>query len=399
MNQKSDDKQLLSYCQDLIKIRSYSGEEDRLAESLNEEARRLGFDEVWRDDYGNAVCRLSGTAPGTRRSILLDGHMDTVPVCSEQWSHPPFGGVIDGGRLYGRGAADMKCSLGAMMYAAARLIPHKETLCGDVYISGTVNEEQFEGVAFREVLNGVKPQLVVVGEASEMALKIGQRGRAEIVLEAFGKSAHSSNPQCGKNAVYTMMDYMRLLRDSDVPQEDFLGFGISELTDIASKPYPGASVVPYYCAATLDRRLLCGETRETVMAGYSEIYEMLKKTDREADMKISIAYGNEKTCTGKAIAGDRFFPAWCMEETDEAVRVAKQAIAEAGLPVRISHYSFCTNGSMSAGEMGIPTIGFGPGQECLAHIDDEYVGTDELLRACRVYTGIIRGWLNPDGRV
>jgi putative selenium metabolism hydrolase len=283
-----------------------------------------------------------------------------------------------------------------MLYAAARLIPEKDRICGDVYVSGTVNEEQFEGVAFGEVLRRTRPDLVIIGEASEMKLKIGQRGRTEIKAEAFGKGAHSSNPQLGKNAVYTMMDYLALLRKSSVRKDDFLGEGISELTDIASAPYPGASVLPYCCTATIDRRLLCGETRESVLADYYDVLNILKKSDPGAEMKISVAYGREKTYTGRTIEGDRFFPAWRLPEDAAPVQTVAQSIRTSGFPVEIGKYSFCTNGSMSAGELEIPTLGFGPGEEGLAHTDDEYVRTDELTDACRVYAQIIRDWMGKD---
>lgn len=391
MGEKTSDANLLAFCQKLVQTPSYSGEEGAVAKLLCETALGLGFDEAWVDDYGNAICRLRGGKPG--KKILFDGHMDTVPVNTAKWSKDPFGGAIEDGRLYGRGASDMKCSLGAMLYAAARLAAEKEQLAGEVYVSGTVNEEQFEGIAFGAVLDAVQPDLVVIGEASEMTVKTGQRGRAEILLEAFGKGAHSANPQMGKNAVYTMMDYVSLLRGAPEPEDDFLGKGISVLTDIASRPYPGASVVPYYCAATLDRRLLCGEDRASVLGGYEALLDQLKQRTPEAEMKISIARGSEQTCTGKQIEGDRFFPAWRLESGGALEQMALSAMAKAGLEPKTSKYSFCTNGSMSAGERGIPTLGFGPGEECLAHIDDEYVKTDEITAACRVFSEISRAFL------
>ena len=90
----------------------------------------------------------------------------------------------------------MKCSVASMLFAAARLVSEKEQLAGEIYISGTVNEEQFEGIAFGAVLEAVQPDFVVIGEASEMKVKIGQRGRAEILLEAFGKGCLLYTSRC-----------------------------------------------------------------------------------------------------------------------------------------------------------------------------------------------------------
>ncbi len=386
MSHQTDDKHLLAFCSKLLQTRSYSGEEGEVARLLCQEALALGFDQASCDEYGNALCRLSGRASGSPRILLFDGHMDTVPVNPDNWTHDPFGGLVEEGRIYGRGASDMKGSLAAMLYGIARLADLKDSFCGDIYLCGTVNEEQFEGVALGKVLSKIKADLVVIGEASEMALKIGQRGRAEIRLEAVGKAAHSSNPQAGYNAVYSLLDYIALLRDETPPGDPFLGEGISVLTDIVSQPFPGASVVPYHCAATIDRRLLAGEDRQAVLDRYGRLAALLKERDPETEIRISIAYGSERTYTGAEIESDRFFPAWKLEEDDPLVGLALEAVGKAGLEPSISKYSFCTNGSMSAGEMGIPTLGFGPGREDLAHVDDEYLEVKELYQACRVFT-------------
>lgn len=386
MSRQTDDRHLLAFCSKLIRTPSYSGEEGAVARLLCEEALALGFDEAGPDEYGNVLCRLSGRAAGRGRTLVFDGHMDTVPANPDNWTRDPFGGQVEGGRIHGRGASDMKGSLAAMLYAVARLADSRDDFCGDIFLCGTVNEEQFEGVALGKILSRIKADLVIIGEASEMALKIGQRGRAEIRLEAIGKAAHSSNPQAGSNAVYTLLDYIKLLRDEIPPRDPFLGEGISVLTDIASQPYPGASVVPYHCVATVDRRLLPGENRQSVLDRYEGLADVLRERDPEAELEISIASGSENTYTGARIESDRFFPAWKMEEDDPLVALALEAVGRAGLEPRISKYSFCTNGSMSAGEMGIPTLGFGPGREDLAHVDDEYLEVRELYQACRVFT-------------
>ena len=106
------------------------------------------------------------------------------------------------------------------------------------------HEECFEGVAARSVSELVKPDYVVIGEASLCNLKIGQRGRAEIVVETFGVPAHSANPEKGINAVYAMCRVVEAIHGLHSPEDPTLGKGILELTDIKSEPYPGASVVP-----------------------------------------------------------------------------------------------------------------------------------------------------------
>ena len=235
--------------------------------------RECGFDDVIVDKYGSIIGKIKGKRPGNK--VLFDAHIDTVPAeDSEKWSHDPFGGVIEDGRIYGRGTSDMKGALSAMIIAAKYFAKdNNKDFPGEIYISGVVHEECFEGVASRNISEYVKPDYVVIGEASHLNLKIGQRGRAEVVVETFGVPAHSANPEKGVNAVYSMAEIINKLQEIPYEEDEFLGKGILELTDIKSSPYPGASVVPSYCKATYDRRLLVGETKESVLKPIVELIE------------------------------------------------------------------------------------------------------------------------------
>lgn len=203
----------------------------------------------------------------------------------------------------------MKGAVAAFTVAAHRYaVENGKNFAGDVYVAGVVHEECFEGVAARKISAKVKPDYVVIGEASEMNLKVGQRGRAEIVVETFGVPAHSANPERGVNAVYKMCEAIQAIREIEPPVQNKLGKGILELTDVKSSPYPGASVVPEYCRATYDRRLLVGETKESVLQPIIEKMEELKKKDPQFSYKVSYAVGKEECYTGEKIQGERFFP-------------------------------------------------------------------------------------------
>ncbi|MNM41042.1 peptidase [compost metagenome] len=168
-----------------------------------------------------------------------------------------------------------------------------------------------------------------------------------------------------------------------------LGKGILVLTDIKSSPYPGASVVPDYCKATFDRRLLVGETKESVLAPIKAFVEELMKEDSELKAEVSYAKATENCYTGSTISGERFFPGWLYEEKDEFVQIAYEGLKSAGLDPEITQYSFCTNGSHYAGEKGIRTIGFGPSKENLAHTIDEYIELEQLFIGAEGYYGIL----------
>jgi putative selenium metabolism hydrolase len=387
-------EQLTKLCQELIRRPSYSGEEGQVVEAIKAAFKAMGYDEWFVDEYGNVIGHIKGKRPG--KSILFDGHIDTVPVPDDsKWVHAPFCGEIVDGKIYGRGASDMKGAVSAMIAAVSYFAEDtKKDFAGDLYVAGVVHEEIFEGVAARKISDKVTPDYVVIGEASELNLKRGQRGRAEIVIETFGKPAHSANPEKGINAVYKMAKVIEKIQGIEPTEQAVLGKGILVLTDIKSSPYPGASVVPDYCKATFDRRLLVGETKESVLQPVLKLIEELKKEDSELQVKASYAVGEERCFTGEVIHGERFFPGWLYDEQDEFVQAAYKGLKSAGINPQITHYSFCTNGSHYAGEKGIRTIGFGPSKENLAHTIDEYIEQEQLYKGAEGYYGILKSVFN-----
>ena len=384
LNEKRKEE-LVNLCREMVQNQSISGEEGQVVGVIKKALKNLGYDDVYVDAYGNVIGHIKGSKPG--KKLLFDGHIDTVPVPDDsKWTYSPFGAEVVDGKIYGRGTSDMKGQTSAMISAAAYFAEDvKKDFEGDIYVAGVVHEELFEGVASRSISSFVKPDYVIIGESSEMNLKIGQRGRAEIVIETFGKPAHSANPEKGVNAVYKMSKVIEKIQGVETPVHPVLGKGILVLTDIKSSPYPGASVVPDYCKATFDRRLLVGETKESVLAPIEKILEELRKEDAELNVKVSYARGNETCYTGEVIEGERFFPAWLYDEEDEFVQAAYKGLKNAGINPEITQYSFCTNGSHYAGEKGIKTIGFGPSKENLAHTIDEYIELEQL------YTGAEEG--------
>lgn len=390
---KEREEQVIALCQKLVQQKSYSGEESGVVSVLSDNMKKMGFDEVTVDKYGNIIGCIKGKRPG--KKILFDGHIDTVPVTEEtEWIHPPFAAEIHDGKIYGRGTSDMKGAVAAMTCAAASYAKDTEKdFAGEIYVAGVVHEECFEGVAAREISKNVRPDYVVIGEASELNLKIGQRGRAEIVVETFGKPCHSANPEKGINAVYKMAKVIEAIRTLTPTHHPVLGDGILELTDIKSAPYPGASVVPEYCRATYDRRLLVGETKESVLAPINGLLEKMMAEDPQLKVKASYALGKEKCHTGNEIEGERFFPGWLYDKDDEFVQDVYKKLQEKGFAPVITQYNFCTNGSHYAGEAGIQTFGLGPSKENLAHTLNEYIELDQLTKVTECYYGVMEALL------
>ena len=386
VNTHVDEAALVDFTLRLIAQQSLSGQEDGVAKLVKAEMERLGM-ETFVDEWGNVI-GIVDAGPGP--VVLLDSHMDTVGVTDpSQWSHAASGERM-GGRIYGRGAMDMKGPLAASMYGVAML--KGELRRGKVVVSASVAEELVEGPALVHVAQRIHPDRVIICEATGLRLNVGQRGRAEICVEVFGKPTHSSRPELGINAVERMADIIQALRQVSVPEHPVLGQGVLVLTDILSRPYPGLSVVPDYCVATFDRRTLPGEREEDVLRPVQEVVKkVLAGTGARGN--VGIAKDDFFTYTGYAVSAPNFAPAWYVGSEDVGVQQALAGLRNAGITPQVAHYAFCTNGSGTAGQLGIPTLGFGPGEESLAHRIDEYVEIDELVQAAEGYASIVREWM------
>jgi len=380
------DQQLIDLTCALVRLRSVLGEERNVAEHVTREMRRLLFDHVEIDDAGNAVGLIRGLHDGP--TVLLDAHMDTVDVVPvEAWTYDPFGGEVADGRIYGRGSSDMKGALAAMVYAAAGL--ERADIAGTVAVSASVGEESIEGAALRCVMERHPADFVIIGEASGLDLVRAGRGRGEFVVEAVGSPAHASTPERGVNAVHRMAAVIAEIEKIPMPEDNFVGRGVMCLTDIVSVPYPAHSVVPSGCRATYERRLLPGETLAGIEA---DLRQAFSRAGAE-DTKVSLADTDYRTYAGARWVEPKWFPPWELPEDHELVQSALNGLRAAGLDPRLASYQFCTNGAHSAGVAGVPTIGFGPSTEQHAHVIDEHLDIDQLLRARDGYAGIIAALL------
>lgn len=386
----AEDKELVEFCQQIIRIPSFSGKEKGVAEFCQKKMLELGFDSAIIDKNGSAIGTIIGKRPG--KTILIDGHIDHVDVIDEdKWTYKPFDAEIVGNRIYGRATSDMKGSVSSMIMGAARFAKScNKDFAGKICVSCTVHEECFEGIACREVSRITKPDYVIIGEATSTTVKIGQRGRAEVVVETEGVSCHSSNPEKGVNAVYHMNALIEEIRKIVPNEHPLLGKGILELTDIKSFPYPGSSVLPSLCRATFDRRTLVGEDEKTILGQVEEAIERTKKMIPNLKARVYLAEGCAPCWTGGEIKEKRYFPAWAVDENCELVQKALKGLKDSGIEAEISHFSFCTNGSHFCGEAGIPTIGYGPSLESLAHTRDEYIEIEQLVKSCKGFECILR---------
>lgn len=386
-----DEAGLTDLARRLVGAASPSGQEGEVADITREALEQFGF-EVEIDALGNVTGTLDA-GPGP--CILLDSHMDTVGVTNPAaWSFDPRGELADG-RLYGRGAMDMKGSLAASIHGIAAL---RERLPnGRIVVCGSIAEELVEGPVTEIVARRVQPDAVIICEATSRRVAVGQRGRAEITIDVAGQPTHSSRPDLGINAAEVMVDIVREVRGATLPAaHPGLSNAILVLTDIVSRPYPGLSVVPDRCLATYDRRTLPGETEDDVLAPIHAAIARALEHHAGATATASIAVDTFDSYRGEPFQAVNFAPAWWAGEDAPVVRRARAGLRAAGLPDETTAWDFCTNGSGTAGRLGLPTLGYGPGREELAHRVDEYIDLQDLHAGAYGYAAIVEALVTGD---
>lgn len=390
---QSDRDATIAFLRELIRIPSLSTMEGELAARLQEELLRVGVRDVRIDRIGNVVARI-GSGKGKR--LLYNGHMDTVDVGNlAAWSRDPFGAEMANGVIHGRGAADMKGALAAMVYAAKILTDSGAKLRGDLCIVGVVQEEPCEGLAMRVLVEeeGIRPDWVVLGEATDLHLARGHRGRIELRVTAQGKSCHAATPQLGENAIYAaarIIVGIELLAPQ-LHHDSFLGRGTTAVTDIKSTAV-SHNAIPDSCTLCIDRRLTGGETEAKALM---EVRRIIAREGISA--QVEVAEYQATSYTGYVSRARQAFPYWVTSESAPLVRQAVQTIEKVlGFEPTIGRWEFSTDGAYTAGIAGIPTVGFGPGEERYVHTANEQVRADDVAAAAEVYAQLAADLLGTE---
>ncbi|MCX7668873.1 MAG: YgeY family selenium metabolism-linked hydrolase [Anaerolineae bacterium] len=366
----------------LVRTPSLSGQEGAVARILADAMKANGFHEVWTDRMGNVVGRY-GTGRGPR--LLFDGHMDTIDVGDQAaWLRDPFGGTIEDGILYGRGAVDMKAALAAMIFGVKLLADQHVQLGGDLYVAFVVQEEPCEGMAAQFLCEeeGLEPAFVVLGEPTNLNIAVGQRGRIELEVATRGRAGHAAAPQ---NAVNAINAAARLAFGIELLQphlltDPVLGQGTAAVTHIASIA-GSRNAIPDRCEMVIDRRLTLGETEVRAL---NELQQIIRREGIQAEIRT--AEFDVPPYTGYVRHVRKYYPPWLTPENSPLVRTAVRAVERAlGTTPRLITWSFSTDGAYTMGVAGIPTIGFGPGEERLAHTTSEQIALADVARAAVAY--------------
>jgi len=368
---------IISFLKELCAIPSYDSQIRAVGERAEAEMKKLGFDEVWWDRMGNIVGRI-GDGP---TKLLYDSHIDTVGIgAPEEWEWDPFTGKVEDGVFFARGACDEKGSTPGMIYGLA-LAKQLGLLEGvSAYYFGNM-EEWNDGIAPHALVEveGLKPDYVVIGEPTKMQVYRGHKGRVEMQVLARGKSAHAASNFLGDNAIYKLVPIIDALSKIEPELGDDPFLGRITVTDMHVKT-PSINAVPNEALIYIDRRITFGEEPQAVLEHVKGVVG-----DRN-DIETSILIYDTPSYTGFVFPLDKIYPAWALPETDPYVQAGVQAGQLLwGETLPTGKWDFSTNGTYWCGKAGIPSIGYGPGNEIHAHTVLDQVPLDDVVKATEWY--------------
>jgi putative selenium metabolism hydrolase len=375
-------EELIHFTQSLVRIKSLSGQEEEVINLIEQKMLDLGYDEVKIDSMGNVLGRIGNGA----KSIMFDSHVDTVEVKDEaKWDIPPFSGEIVDGRLHGRGSVDMKSAAAASIYAGALAKQMGFAADKTIYVSCTVFEEDCDGENLKHLFKefNLKPNYVVICEPSNNIITLGHKGKAQISIKTHGVSAHGSAPEKGVNAIYEMAE---IIQRVDKTNLELMKKGNPRGTLVMSRissVSASLNAVPSECEVYLDRRMIPGETKEDIQREMDEIIK-----GKNATWEVGTLH--RKSWTGMDIQYEPFHLAWKIDLEHELAKACITAYQEnfGQAPGEYDFWDFSTN-AVTPVSMGIPTIGFGPGEYKLAHMRNENCEVRQIIEACGFYAQVI----------
>ncbi len=317
------------------------------------------------------------------RTLIFNGHLDVVPAGNaSQWKYPPFEGRLSKGRIYGRGASDMKSGIASFIHSLSMMDRSKIRPDQGAVVLHLVSDEEShgrQGMGFLARRGGIRGDAALVGEPTDLQPVIAQKGALWLRISTLGKSAHGSRPDLGVNAVEKMMRLMERFKSVPLEKEHPL-LGKPTLNIGTIQGGTKINVVPDRCEIEADRRMLPGEKKEEVLREMKETLDFLRSRDpffRYRIEEIDFAEPSE------------------VNPQEEIVKIAVDAIQEVmGRKPSLRAFSGFTDSRFYINQCHIPTLVFGPGQAHQSHTTDESVEVEALIQAARIYGLILAHYLS-----
>ncbi len=384
---QSYEPDIVRFLRDLIAIPAESCQEGPVIQRIRQEMEKVGFDEIRIDPMGNILGRIGSG----RKIIMMDSHTDTVGVGDpKEWGWDPYRGKVEDGYIWGRGTCDQRAGMASMVYAGKMIQELGLHADYTLYVVGSVQEEDCDGLCWLYILkeDGIHPDCVVITEPTNLGIYRGHRGRMEIELHIRGRSCHASAPERGDNPVYKMTRIIQEVENlnSRLRYDYFLGKGTVAVTEVRTLS-PSLCAVPGACSIHLDRRLTTGETKESALAEVRAL-----PGAENADIEV-LTY-DTPSYTGLRYPMEKYYPTWLLDPSHPVAIAAVSTFCQLwDRSPRIDKWTFSTNGVATMGLMGVPTIGFGPGEEEVAHSVLERVPIRHLVDAAQFYAAFPLNYL------
>lgn len=370
--------------QEMIQINTVNppGNEKKLAQYMKKRLDSFGINSEVIDlgnNRANIIGRIEGS--GQKEALLLNGHLDTVPPGDIEWEYGAFSGKIVDGKIYGRGSADMKGGLAAMIMAAGAIKKVGMPLKGDLIIAGTAGEEIDSIGAFHFLESGGLNNVgaIVIGEPSSYKIKIAEKGALWIELTTYGKTSHGAFPEKGVNAIVHMNLLLNELLKYDFKYQENRLLGKPTFNISTIEGGVKTNVVPDKCSMTIDIRTVPSIEHGDIINDFQKIINRLKKKvkDFNADIKV---------------LNDR--PAVETKENHPFIelgkRVGKKYLKK---DIGIKGLNFYTDAAVFLPATNLPAIIYGPGDSDMAHQPNEYITIEGLWETVQFYIGIILEYL------
>ena len=376
---------MVNVLKDMIALPSYSGipgQETETAKYIFDFFHNEGIESKLihvRDNRYNVMAKLKGKSKG--RNILLTGHTDTVPPYDFENANKP---VIMDGKLFGRGANDMKGPIVSMMFAMAAIKRSGISTSGDIIFAGVIDEELNSYGTKKLILDGINANYAIVGEPSDLKLYVAHKGLEWMDIYFIGKSAHGGVYKDGINAIYMASEFIEKLNRELAPKifsrkHDIAGEATINVGYIHGGTQP--STVPGDCMIRLDRRFIPGERYDDVVREIEDLLESMKKENPYFNYKF--------VAQDRDICADGFVhPPMTIDLDDElVVSMVKNIEKTLKKNPKIGFFPAWTDGGLLC-EAGIPTIVFGPGDLQSAHTNQEHIFIHDMLLAAQIYADI-----------
>ncbi|HYD53478.1 MAG TPA: ArgE/DapE family deacylase [Gemmatimonadaceae bacterium] len=322
----------------------------------------------------NVLARIGEARPGAR-TLMFNGHLDVVGT--EGMTHAPFEAHVDDGRLFGRGAADMKAGLAAMCAGAARAA-REGAIAGELVIAAVVDEE-YESLGTRAlVARGVRADAAVIAEPTGLALMPAHRGFVWIEVVLRGRAAHGSRWELGVDAIRhagLVLAELDRLDAEELPRVTHPLLGRGSLHASFIEGGSGMSTYPDRCVLRLERRTIPGQTTAQAVEEVRAACERVRALRPQLDAEVRATFAQQPS--------DVPADAPIVRALAEAVR--------SECPPRLDGMSAWTDCAL-LNDAGIPAVCFGPGDIALAHAAEEWVEVEEIERATRVLDRVAREW-------